>query len=196
MSHNLFKISLKYLHPIDAGFHYSAYNIMPYFKERNYTPNQLTTCSFIYGLISCYFLYIGYPILTICLSLISYFFDVMDGVYARRYNLTSKFGDYYDHITDIIQYVLYIGILIYKYNLLDYKKSCILLIIQVLLASVYIGCVEKIYSKNNSETLSIFKKTCIIHPHKYIHKLKYLSQLNTLIVLYIISFILVKNSNK
>ena len=76
MSDKIFKISLKYLHPIDAGFHYNAYNILPFFKEQNYTPNHLTTFSIIFGLSSCYSLYRGYPILTICLSIMSYFFEI------------------------------------------------------------------------------------------------------------------------
>ena len=33
---------------------------------------------------------------------ISYFFDVLDGIYAREYNMVSEFGDYYDHIKDIV----------------------------------------------------------------------------------------------
>jgi len=33
--------------------------------------------------------------------LISYMFDCWDGYYARKYNMESKFGDYYDHVSDM-----------------------------------------------------------------------------------------------
>ena len=32
----------------------------------------------------------------------SYFFDCADGLYARTYNMTTQFGDIYDHSTDVI----------------------------------------------------------------------------------------------
>ena len=35
----------------------------------------------------------------------------MDGDFARKYNMESKFGDYYDHITDTLGVVIFICII-------------------------------------------------------------------------------------
>ena len=191
-SHQIFKVGLKDLHPIDAAVHYNAYRLLPMFKKLNYTPNDLTTESIICGLFSVCFLYRGNAYLAVLSSFMSYFFDVADGLYARRYNMVTKFGDYYDHVSDIIQYILYVGILIYKYNLLDHKLIIrVLLPIQLIGLSLYLGCVEKIYTKESSPTLSIFRRMCIINPKKNVPLLKFFSPMNNLIILYLITILLV-----
>ena len=48
---------------------------------------------------------------------ISQVFDVFDGYLARRYNMSSKFGDYFDHIADAIKTILLFYILFIKYDL-------------------------------------------------------------------------------
>ena len=192
MSNHLFKINLKHLHPIDVGMYYNAYNISSTLKKYNVTPNNITTLCAFYGILSCYSLYNGYKYTAIFLSIVSYFFDVCDGIYARKYNMVTEFGDYYDHFTDLIQYVVYIGILIKNYNLLNNHKLCIALIIQLILTSIYVGCIEQIYTNKSLNSLSLFRKSCIIDAHKHINKLKYISNVNLLIIIYIITIIIVK----
>ena len=35
---------------------------------------------------------------------VGYFFDCMDGHFARKYNMVTEFGDMYDYITDLSKF--------------------------------------------------------------------------------------------
>lgn len=50
--------------------------------------------------------------------IVSYFFDCADGHMARKYNMTSKFGDYYVHISDIVK----ITLVLYSLYLINSNK--------------------------------------------------------------------------
>ena len=76
--------------------------LCPLFKALHFTPNGITTISLVFGLLSAYLLYKGHPYLFGITFFISYFFDCMDGYYARKYNMVTRFGDIYDHVKDIV----------------------------------------------------------------------------------------------
>ena len=192
MSDKLFKMKLEHMHPLEAGVYINAYNDLPIFKELNLTPNHITTISVFFGIISLYNLWKGNAILAIIFSYISYYYDCMDGLYARKYDMVTQFGDYYDHITDALQYGLYIYILIHKYKLLDYKLFVGLIGIQYILVNIYLGCVEKIYTSESTTTLIKLRKLCVFNPHKNIKVLKYFSGINNLILLYVITYYLLR----
>ena len=89
--------------------------IMPYFYKLGITPNFITSLSLFFGLLTCYLYYKQYYILSGLSYIISYFFDVMDGYYARLYDMKSKFGSYYDIISDIsILIILFILLVVNK----------------------------------------------------------------------------------
>jgi hypothetical protein len=72
--------------------------VCPFFKKIGFTPNGITTLSLIFGIASAYYLYKGKIYMFALLYTISYFFDVMDGHFARKYKMVSKGGDYYDNV--------------------------------------------------------------------------------------------------
>lgn len=98
----------------------------PTFKKIGFTPNGITTLSFIFGILAVYFLqksntYTG-SIFAGLFYFISYFFDCQDGNFARTYKMYSKFGDLYDHISDAIiliglVYILWSKPISYKYHI-------------------------------------------------------------------------------
>lgn len=75
---------------------------LPTFREWNHTPNMLTTYSFATGVLAVGALMANHVAVFALLFLVSYVFDCMDGQMARRYHMTSRFGDLYDHVTDIV----------------------------------------------------------------------------------------------
>lgn len=94
------------------------------------TPNMITTFTFILRLLVLYLLvnkiYLKYvPII----YFISWITDAMDGQLARKYNLGSKLGAYYDSFVDILTTFLIYYVLYNYYN----KKYTILLILLVFL---------------------------------------------------------------
>lgn len=134
----------------------------PFLYRMGITPNMITTLRvlvflYVFQLISqnrlkqAGFSYLFY-----------YFLDTLDGHYARKYDMVTEFGDYYDHVVDnvalpIIVYYIYINL---------HNKNYIYLILFLILLSVtHVGCEELYLSKygNNqieSNSLHIVKSLC------------------------------------
>lgn len=139
-------------------------NLMPYLKNSGHTPNMLTTYSFILGLSAVYFLHKGDIFNFGLCFLTSYIFDCWDGLMARTYNMTSQFGDLYDHITDIS---VGLGIAYVAYNKFKHKITFPLIITiatMTLLMQTHVACYQKKYSENGKkekETLDAITGLCV-----------------------------------
>jgi phosphatidylglycerophosphate synthase len=129
--------------------------INPSFKKAGFTPNGITTLSLIFGLEMCYLYYTKFYFLASICCLLSYFFDVMDGYFARLYNMGSLFGSYYDVISDwVVGILLLILFLIHKISTLS---KTIILSIGILLNLIILyhySCQEQYTSKTNQSYVS------------------------------------------
>lgn len=96
------KISLEYDNPLDIVIYKHIDKYLELYYNLGLTPNDLTTISLISGLTSVYFAYNENFIIASILWAVAYYYDCADGKLARKYKLTSKFGDLYDHISNII----------------------------------------------------------------------------------------------
>lgn len=81
-------------------------NCVDYLDKKNITPNMITLVSFLFGLLSSLNLYFDYYTLSGICFITNYIIDCIDGPLARYSNKTSKFGDIYDHFTDILTFML------------------------------------------------------------------------------------------
>lgn len=93
--------------------------------------------------------------------ILSYFFDCFDGHFARSYNMVTKFGDYYDHISDASKVILLVYFICTMYT----SKVCYvlpILIIFFILTLIHLSCQEFYYNRPNaSNTLSLLRFFCI-----------------------------------
>ncbi len=169
------KIPKNYECPVDYWMSNIADYISPSFKSVGFTPNGITTLSLIFGLLAVIFLWKGQIWFFAVSYFLSLFFDCMDGHFARKYNMTSKFGDWYDHIKDIV-----VGILIIVVVILKYRKRCskriwitmgVILVISTLLNGAFVGCQAREFKDGDS--LNIAKKLCIGDPKKNMKWLRY-----------------------
>lgn len=99
------KIPHHYENPIDHILLHLCEIVAPWFRKLNVTPNMLTTISNCWVLVCVYSLYyrdVGIALLSFW---IAYFFDCLDGHYARKYKMVTVFGDYYDHVSDIAKVI-------------------------------------------------------------------------------------------
>lgn len=153
------KIISKYENPIDDVLISICEKIGPFFKRLGFTPNILTTCSLVITIIGIYCLYKKKYELSGILYFIGYFFDCFDGNFARRYNMVTTFGDYYDHISDIMKYILLIIIIIIS-DLKIYTKILFnsILLFSVPFMFIHLGCQENFYDKESILTHN--KKYC------------------------------------
>jgi len=118
--------------------------------------------------------------------------DCIDGAYARKYNMTTDFGDKYDHISDTISTIVIFYIL-FKYS--DTKYSLIIAVIFLFIACRQMMCME-IYNKkyldidNHRDSISLFQKICPVKTKKglenFLQKHKYLGYTTYYLVLIIL----------
>jgi phosphatidylglycerophosphate synthase len=143
--------------PVDIFYKERIINIInPYFYKLGFTPNSITTISFFFGLLACYLYYKEYYVMCAIIYLISYFFDVMDGYFARIYNMKSKFGSYYDSISDNIVFLILILLFIFHKKIsLKIKLIIIFFMFIYGYAAMYnMSCQEEYVKQTNKEYLS------------------------------------------
>jgi phosphatidylglycerophosphate synthase len=157
--------------PVDHVLLKGCDYLLPYFKKLNFTPNGLTTLSNIFSIMGIYSFTQNLPIQFYVFIWLGYFFDCMDGHYARTYKMTSKFGDYYDHISDVFLLLVF-AYFVYKYygkyftlSTLSGQVFILSSLIVLYLMGKHIGCQEKIHEENGddleqSHSLAILKNLC------------------------------------
>jgi len=136
-----------------------AENTTEIFKKLSFSPNDITTLSNISCLISVYFIFKRKFICSCIFFMLAYFFDCLDGHYARKYKMVSKFGDLYDHVSDIFKFSLILYSL-YSINDKTFFKILPVIIILLILSFTHLGCQEIYYNKNESHSLNITKSFC------------------------------------
>lgn len=190
------KIPCEIDNPIDNLLLNFIDKLCPIFKKANFTPNGITTISLFFGLISMYFLYAGKIYFFGLSYFISYFFDCMDGYYARKYNMVSLIGDIYDHIKDA---VIAIGIFIiflkrnYSCSKQNILFAFILFTACMIPMLVHMGCTEKISKRDESPSLNFTKILC---PNvKAVSYFKYFG-CATMILVFIFTIIWTEMKNK
>lgn len=153
------KILPEFENPIDDVIIKIADNTDKIYKNLNMNPNHITTLSLIFGMLTAYYLYCGYNTLAATTYFISYYYDCMDGNYARKYNMVTKFGDQYDHISDMFKSCM-ILFAMYKKNSTKAKYSFAILFIFFMLSCVHLGCQEKVSDDPMSTVLDNFQILC------------------------------------
>lgn len=164
----------EYDNPMDRICYNLSEYLTPYFKWFNATPNQITTWSLCFGLISVYALshhsIIGVSLFVV-FYLVQFVFDCLDGHYARKYQMISEIGDWYDHIKDVVLYFLVCYILVTKYNLPNYYGAVTLVIILPVLQYIYNGCVSVYRSTGSNRgtisSLTLGEKMCYHGNNRY-----------------------------
>jgi hypothetical protein len=161
------KISENLENPIDNLFYNISNMLSPYFKQIYFTPNMITSLSNIICLFSIYFIIKKQFIFAGILYIISYYFDCLDGFYARKYNMTSKFGKYYDSFSDIIKLIL-ILFFIRKYFSI---YRIIIFIILGILYYLHVNCTNKLIQEYHPINIP---ELCLEEPDKMLKYTKYL----------------------
>lgn len=160
------KIPSKYENPFDNVLIDTATAFNPLLRRIGLTPNALTACAFVTGICAAYAAWQGRFIWAAIFTFVSYYFDVLDGNMARMFDMTTHLGDILDHASDITKYSLLILAVWNNKNpsstvttRMKFGFSCVMLVF-FLLSACHMGCQEKSYDKNSSDTLSILEPLC------------------------------------
>lgn len=111
------------------------------------TPNMITTISLAIAVLSVYLFVNKYYFLSSIMFFIAYFFDCLDGHYARSTNQCTEFGDYYDHISDSYKIIL----LMTAFYIVDKKKFKRILPVFItlfLMMFYHLHCQEIVYDNH------------------------------------------------
>lgn len=150
--------------PISQAFYEISDTISPYLCKIGIKPNQITALRFLS--MTSLFIYCFknklYKIASV-IFLIAYFCDCLDGHMSRRYNLDTKFGDYFDHIADVFTMLI---TFYFIFTYIDKKYTVILVVILVLLvlSMIQMGCQERYLDimkiNRDSDSISLIKCLC------------------------------------
>jgi phosphatidylglycerophosphate synthase len=143
---------------------------MPFFYKLGFTPNGITTLSLFFGLLSVKLIYDQDYLESSLAYFISYIFDCMDGHMARKYKMVSKFGDYYDHIKDMVVGILLVYTIIVKYSSYGgyWKYFPLILFVLFFTMNMHLGC-QEIYYHNGStsdDSLTVTTHLCPVKTKK------------------------------
>ena len=168
------KIDAKYLNPFDNFLtHIFDKYVSNFFYACNLTPNMITTLGLLSAVISMIYFLKEVFILSGGFFLVSYFFDCADGYYARKYNMTSKYGDYYDHIVDLLKLLSFGTIVLYKLYSSGRFLSMVILIFIALMTGKHVSYQEYVYNNTKSVIESpTLKFTSIFSNEKNINVIK------------------------
>ena len=169
------KINKNYENPFDDLLIDMAEYLSPYLKKCYLTPNDITFLSLITGILSIFFLFNNMYEYSILYLFLSYFFDIFDGNYARKYKMETEFGDLYDHIKDLLVSISIFSLLLYKTYIISIKLMIIyfvLIIIFFILMNIHLGCQERIYD-NNDNNIFLNNNKFLCKKKKYILYTKY-----------------------
>lgn len=157
---NIIKVPYELMDNLSANFYHISDKISPRLSNYGITPNMITLLRAFLGVLAITLLNKN-KLLAAVLIVIFYFLDCLDGHHARKNKMITKFGDYFDHIVDIL---FGICIVLYIYPKIDLRKKIIGGIIFMIMV-IYVGCEQK-YIKlsqskiNNDESLHISTYMC------------------------------------
>jgi|SaaInlStandDraft_7_1057024.scaffolds.fasta_scaffold42528_2 phosphatidylglycerophosphate synthase len=142
--------------PIDNGIYYIIEKIAPSVYSMGFTPNMITTLGNVCTLIFIYFFIQKRFYLSALFFFLSYMFDCLDGYLARSYNMTTEFGDLYDHTSDLLKTLSYIYLL-FTTNRQIFFKILPIILVSMVLTFIHFAHQEIYYGKpGDSITLQLF----------------------------------------
>lgn len=156
------KITYEYENPFDNYLIGLSEITSPYAYSIGMNPNMITTLSNIACIITILLLLNANYYLAAFFLLVSYYFDCMDGHMARKYNMVTVFGDYYDHISDSFK-IFGVLFTLYYINKDKFLKVLPIIIMLFILMSAHLGCQELYYDSNESYTLEPTKMMCPVN---------------------------------
>lgn len=147
--------------PVDNVFYYAVEHIAPIVHDMGLTPNMLTGISLLFGIGAAGFA-LNYAFeLSALFYAVSYLFDCLDGYVARKYNIVSKFGDKFDHISDSVK----VAVLILALCFVNWKLFLLVLpiLVYVNLVLYFHMAYQEMYYDNPEDSDSLASLNWVLH---------------------------------
>jgi phosphatidylglycerophosphate synthase len=154
---------MEIIKPAVQGFD-RAYSInivaptLDFWKDLGFTPNGLTTLGLFSSAAAVHSFWTQKPLLFVLFIAMRMYFDYADGMFARKYKMTSNIGDYYDHTVDAF---FMIGFLVVMWKLNYPAAVFILLFGAISVFSINMACIERssknYIHKSSTQVMSMFE---------------------------------------
>jgi phosphatidylglycerophosphate synthase len=133
---------------LDEIFSEGVLATISFWKKIGFNANLLTTLGLFSSIASVYYLYNKNFIMSTLFLVFRWYFDFADGIFARKYKNTSKFGDFYDHIVDISFSIgIFAVIALGKYKQSKFKYILLsIIVVLYILFSIHMTCIEDDYN--------------------------------------------------
>lgn len=136
--------------PYDGLMMYFGEKSLPILKYLHITPNALTLTGGMFMILSIASILTYKFAWAACFYAIAYWFDCVDGQYARHYGLTSKGGEQLDHFVDLVRNILTCAsIYIIKIPILKKLVFAVLYTISTLTNVYASNCTQNYYYLNS-----------------------------------------------
>jgi phosphatidylglycerophosphate synthase len=137
------------------------------------TPNMITSVGMIIGLLCILAIYKGYYKTGFILYWICYIFDCLDGYYARKYNMITRFGDFFDHFRDVFVNIVVIALIFKRIKSPLHRDVYIITLIIIFIGMLSHFGAQELNSKTleHNECLKMLTPLCK-HP-EYIEYTRY-----------------------
>ncbi len=122
--------------------------LSPLFKKLGFTPNMITGINIYCSILCIYYLHLQNYNYAVIYLLLAYFFDTLDGFYARKYNMETKFGDLLDHYSDYVFYICLYYFLLFKLKFKKHNYIIIIIIFLTVTSLYHLSCTEH-YTSND-----------------------------------------------
>ena len=111
---------------------------LDFWRSMGVTPNILTGIGSLSSMSAMYaFRKNAHPLITTIFVLLRMYFDYADGMFARKYNMTTAFGDWFDHASDVgffLSATYLTGTLL--------PKGCRMIGVTIMVCSLFLACIQ------------------------------------------------------
>lgn len=156
---SVYKIDHIYQEPIDIILYQWSDYLVPILKDYKITPNMITSFGLLLGIISAILFYHDHYIKSVIIFGISVFLDSCDGHMARKYNMGTEFGKYFDVVSDFIRVGLIYLIMFIK-NPDKFYNIFIISAIFLIITQSHLSC-QQIESTEGHYLYDKMKKICL-----------------------------------
>lgn len=137
------KIDPEFENPLDDLLMRVCEAIEPPLHALGVTPNMITGASAAFGAAAAAALWNGHVWWFAGLYSISYFLDVLDGDFARRYDMVTRLGDVLDHVNDNVRTAAMVGVLLARYDVPCW--AWVVMALALVLMGCQLGCQQLMF---------------------------------------------------
>ena len=142
----------KWSHPEDLRLVRYSSGLICALRNAGFTPNMVTGLSIVFSLVALWFLWKRQLVGFIVFALLAYWCDDLDGAMARRFKMTSPFGELLDHASDALFFVGVVFVLVMRYRALRQPWLLTVLLASSLLPSIHYAAAAKVCGNHEGVT--------------------------------------------